>query len=244
MNSFNIKIANTVIGIETVHILPYALSRDFLTDDKYDFKITSTQKDIDETKAMFFKNNGFNLSWDGNVETMVVLHKVAERIVEYNTFAMHGAAIAFQDAAYIFTADSGVGKTTHILKWLNTIPESFVVNGDKPFIHIDETPLVCGSPWAGKENLYTNTSVPLKAIIIMERHDNNIIRRIPFIEAFPYLFKQCYRSKDVEKIKKTLNLIKRLEDKVSFYHFLFNNYQDDCLDVVYRALTLSSLTID
>ena len=239
MCHFNINIANTVIEIETVHVLPYALSRKFLTNDECDFKVKSTQKDIDEAAAKFYDDNGFRLLWDGNIETMVVLRKVAEGLIDHDTFAMHGAAIAVNNNGFLFTADSGVGKTTHILKWLNKITESFVVNGDKPFIHVGDMPLVCGSPWAGKENLYTNTTVPLKAIIIMERNANNIIRKISFAEAFPYLYKQSHRPKDTEKLKRTINLIKSLDNKVSFYHFLFNNYKEDCLDVAYRALTLN-----
>ncbi|MBQ0065579.1 MAG: hypothetical protein KBT48_07415 [Firmicutes bacterium] len=47
----------------------------------------------------------------------------------------------------MFTAVLGTGKTTHTRLWLKNLPESFVVNGDKPLLQIDkEQTLVCGTP--------------------------------------------------------------------------------------------------
>lgn len=236
MSHFCIDVANTNIEIETVHVLPYALSRQFLTDKAPDFKVISTQNDIDILKPVFEAENGLTTSWDGDIETMVVLRGVAEGLVDFGAFAIHGAAIAVNNNAFLFTADSGVGKTTHILKWLNNVPNCFVVNGDKPFIRIDDIPIVCSSPWAGKESLYTNTKVPLKAIVFMERSSDNVINEISFMEAFPMLYKQVYRPKDAKKMKKTLALLNKLRQKVTFYKFRFNNFKSDCLETAYNAL--------
>lgn len=236
MSHFCIDVADTIIEIETVHVLPFALSRQFLTKKAPDFKVISTQNDIDALKPIFQAENGLTVSWDGNIETMVVLRKVAEGLIDFGVFAMHGAVIAVDNNAYLFTADSGVGKTTHILKWLRNIPNSYVVNGDKPFIRIKDIPYACGSPWAGKENLYTNTKVPLKAIVIMERSFDNFINEISFVEAFPMLYKQIYRPRNAEKMKRTLSLLKAVGQKVTIYKFGFNNYKNDCLETAYSAL--------
>jgi len=236
MSHFNINIADVVIEIDTIHVLPYALSRSFSTNEPSVFTIHSTQADIDETKSIFQSVNGLNASWDGNIEMIVVLRKLAEGLINYNTVVMHGAAIAVNNNAFLFIADSGVGKTTHVLKWLNRLPDSYIVNGDKPFIRIEHQPFVYGSPWAGKENLYTNTKVPLKAIIIMTRNDDNIMNELSFSKAFIDLYKQVYRPKDTEKMKKTLSLLKAFDQRVSFYHFKFNNFKDDCFDVAYNTL--------
>ena len=142
------------------------------------------------------------------------------------------------EETYIFSAASGTGKTTHICKWLRHLPKAFVVNGDKPFLKFknDGTVLACGSPWAGKENLYTNTMVPLKAIVLMERAEENHIEQISFAEAFPFLLQQIYRPINEEKMRKTLQMLQRLSLAVTFWRFQCNNYKDDCFDVIYNAL--------
>lgn len=236
MSHFKIDVANTIIEIETVHVLPFALSRQFLTDKASDFSIISTQNDIDILKPVFERENGFTASWDGDIETMVLLRKVVEGLIDFDALAIHGAAIAVDDKAFLFTADSGVGKTTHILKWLKNLQNAYVVNGDKPFIRIDDIPMVYSSPWAGKEGLYTNTKVPLKAIVLMERSQDNSIYRVPFKEAFPMLYKQVYRPLEAEKMRRTLVLLKSIGKNVPIYKFEFNNHKNDCFDTAYNAL--------
>ena len=237
MSVFNIKIANTVIGIETVHVLPFALSRKFLTDEEPDIRINSTQNDIDVEKPLYEAENGLTASWDGSVEVTVVLRKVAESILDRGAFVIHGSAIAVDNEAYLFTANSGVGKTTHSLKWLKHISGAYPVNGDKPLILTGDVPLACGSPWAGKESLYTNKMVPLKAIVLLERSEKNEIHPISFAEAFLFLLQQIHRPEETEKMRKTLSLLKTLDGKVDFYRFQMNNYREDCLQVSYEALT-------
>ena len=52
---------------------------------------------------------------------------------------MHGAVIRYKGKAYLFTAPSGTGKTTHIRQWLKKAEGTFVVNGDKPLIKVENT---------------------------------------------------------------------------------------------------------
>ena len=236
MNRFKIKIANKTIEIETVHVLTKALSRKFLCDGTPDFKIVSTQEDIDKERYTYETSNGLSASWDGNIEATVVLRKLAELFPEYGAFAMHGAAIAYDNNAYVFSGRSGIGKTTHIMHWLKNLPDAYVVNGDKPFILADDEPMVCGSPWAGKESMNSNTIVPIKAMAFLERAEENSIQRISFSQAFPMLYQQTYRSTDSNHVRKTLNLLKKLDGKVSFYLFKINNFKDDCFQTAYNTL--------
>ena len=55
---------------------------------------------------------------------------------------MHGAVVAIDNKAYMFTANSGVGKTTRAKLWLNEYPDSIIVNGDKPLIKITENIII------------------------------------------------------------------------------------------------------
>ena len=239
LKSAKIKVAGRVVEINTIYRNTLWLCRDFFTDEEADFSITSTQEDIDSDRSVLRHENNDVLFQDGIVEYNVILRKISEELLDYNTLLIHGAAVAVDKEVYLFTAPSGTGKTTHVLKWLENCQNAFVVNGDKPFVVMDkkeEFPVVCGSPWAGKEKMYTNIMLPLKAIIIMERNEDNYIQQISFIEAFPDLYKQVYRPQNELKMKKTLDLLKHFNFKVSLWKFYFNNFKDDCFNVVYNAL--------
>ncbi|QUC68198.1 hypothetical protein [Aristaeella hokkaidonensis] len=237
MYNFKIKIAGRIIDVETLHTRPQAICRGYTTDGVADFKIVSTQSEIDKDKKVCeTANHGKCDAWDGLAEEYTLLRLLADRFIDEGVLLYHGAAIALSGKGYIFSASSGTGKTTHINLWRKNKPETVVVNGDKPFILTGEVPYICGSPWAGKEGYNTNTIVPLNAVVFLERAERNSIREISFIEAFPYLYQQAYRPEPIEKVRKTLQMIQSLQGKVSFYEFKIDNFQDDCFQVAYDAL--------
>ena len=140
-----------------------------------------------------------------------------------DTFLMHGSVVALDNQAYMFTAPSGVGKTTRTRLWLDLYPDSIVVNGDKPLIKITSTEAIaCGTPWCGKEGWNTNTMVPLRAIFLLERADEgeeSSCEEISLGKAFPFLLQQTHRPEDPDLMRKTLSLLKSLEGKVKIYRF-------------------------
>ena len=175
-------------------------------------------------------------------ETLAVYRKISEEMLQFDTFLMHGAVVAEHNKAYLFTAESGTGKTTHIRKWIKNIDGSIVVNGDKPLIKVTDTQVfACGTPWCGKEHMNTNTVVPLRAVVLMERGSNNVIEEVSYGQAFSFLLYQTYCPKDIDKLKKTLTLLSRMKGKVRFFKFRFNNYKSDAFEVAYKALTCERL---
>ena len=234
LNEINIQIAGHVIGIKSKYRISPTLYANFRTEMKADVYITINDEDIDFTRAQ-----KYNLATI-KIKPQNVLRKISEVLLQFDVLLLHGAVVAVNGKSYLFTAPSGIGKTTHILKWLKHLPDACVVNGDKPFIKFggdnNTLPMACGSPWAGKENMYTNTMVPLNAIILMERSENNHITQISFDEAFPTLLQQTYRPESIEKMRKTLKLLQRINSTVKFYRFQCNNFKDDCFDVAYNAL--------
>ena len=171
-------------------------------------------------------------------ESVLVHRLIVEAMLDYGVFLMHGAAIAVGNEAYLFSARSGTGKTTHIQKWLQSLMDSYVVNGDKPMIAVrPDGVLACGTPWCGKEHFGKNAVVPLRRIVFMQRDQDNRMEVIPFRSAFPMLLEQIYRPSDVDQMRKTLNLLSGLRDRVTFYKFYFNNFRDDAFQVSYNTLT-------
>ncbi len=237
---FKILIAGHVIQAETLHVRSMAMCRDFICEGTPDLSIRITPEDLEEAKERYRETNEVREYWEGFLETIVLHEKLSNSLLPYGIFMMHGAAVAYRGAAYLFTGRSGIGKTTHVKKWLERLPEAFIVNGDKPFIQTfggGAPPLAYASPWAGKESMYTNVSVPLKSIVFIERTEENSMQRISFAQAFPSFLQQVHHPEDEQLMRETLCLMQRAGSAVSFWRFRCNNYKDDCFDVAYNALT-------
>ena len=238
---FKIKLADTVIAISSIYDDVYNMCFDYLFDGEESFNVNITPEDIQYERkksileAKLEKLPIYNFP-DSYLETLAVYRKIAVNMLENNTFLMHGSAVAVENKAFIFTAPSGTGKTTHTRLWLDNIPGAFVVNGDKPLIKVkDGMCTVCGTPWSGKEGLNTNTSVPLSAICILERGKENHISEIPFREVYPLLFGQIYKPQKGEDIVKTIELIKELANSVRFYK-LSCNMNPDAAKVAFEGM--------
>ena len=238
MNLFRIKVANHVIEIEAGFKDTIAWCRDFITDNEPDLFLKMTENDLEKEKKQFLNDNTIHMPSNSYLEFIALHRKLSEILIDQRTVLMHGAAIALHDNAYIFVAPSGTGKTTHIQKWMECCQDTIVINGDKPYVSINDDNVVfaCSSPWAGKENMYTNMNVPLKSIIIMERAEKNQIKHVCYAEALPFLLKQIYHPNNMSKIHKVLQMIGDLQHSVSLFSFDCNNFEDDCFDVAYRAL--------
>lgn len=209
--------------------------KDYMTQNEPDCDISINEDEIIDLKRKIFSIYNYLLS-DSEAENIAVRNRVSESIIDYNGFQIHGAAIAVDNQCYIFTADSGIGKTTHIKLWLKHLKNAFVVNGDHPIIRTEPNLLVYGSPWCGKEKMNKNVAVPLKAIIIMERDSRNEITEIGLNEAVIDLLRQVHKSSNPIKVKKTLELLSSLDRRVKFYKFRFNNFSEDAFRVSYGKI--------
>lgn len=235
--SFRIDMAGRIIEIHSLYPKVYEMCKRFYSESvlEPDIQIDIIEDEIVEEQLQAGEHY-FSLNSD-YFETLVIYRKISENMLHFNTFLMHGAVVAFGKEAFLFTAESGTGKTTHVKKWLENKNDCYIVNGDKPLIKItDSQAIACGTPWSGKEHLYTNCMVPLKAIVLMERSEDNFIENISFGDAFTFLLKQTHRPNDTKLMIKTLELLKQLNGKVSFYKYHFNNLKEDAFDVSFNAL--------
>ena len=171
------------------------------------------------------------------LELLAVYRRIAEQMPFRDTFLFHGSAVAVDGAAYLFTARSGTGKSTHTRLWREMLGDRAVmVNDDKPLIRLTEDgAVVYGTPWNGKHRLGANISVPLKAVCILERAKQNTIRAITREEAFPMLIQQSYRPLDPAALAKTLSLVDRLSRTVSLYR-LGCNMDPEAAELSYNIM--------
>lgn len=226
-----LKIAGLLIDVKNKYSYFDKMAEGFSGEGKADFSVSAAQKVIDKAIA---ENPEYS---EGYVESLEIYRIICRKILEYDAMLMHCAAISVDNEAYLFTAKSGTGKTTHISLWKKKFGERcFVVNGDKPILRIiDKKFYACGTPWRGKENFGTNLNVPIKAVCILERGEKNEIEKIPPHEAISTVITQTLRTNDMYEMEKMLTLTDRLLSSVPFYR-LKCNMEDEAATVSYEAM--------
>ena len=208
------QFAGKTVEVNSLYGQVHSYCAEYLTNEPADFAVTITQADID-----YERSRAETPGWpDAYLEELAVYRKISEKMPDYDTILFHGSVIAVDGAAYMFTAKSGTGKSTHTALWRRLFGERAVmVNDDKPLLHIGDVVTAYGTPYDGKHRLSNRIAVPLKAICILERAAENSIVKITREEAFPMLVQQAYRPNDVFALQKTLTLVDRLADKVELY---------------------------
>lgn len=151
------------------------------------YKINGMQNLLKFEEAILFsdcdwKNNyiiGQNIQ---NVELLIAkvfyAHALKNHILQ-----CHSALIETNNSSgLMFLGPSGIGKTTQAELW-NRHRDALIINGD--IVFVQETPkafLGWGTPWHGSSPYCENTSVPLKAMIVLKQSPENSIRELTGFE--------------------------------------------------------------
>ena len=241
MVQFTITVAGISAEIHALYSSTKTFCQDYLSNDVPLFSVTITQQDIDyernkSEKESRLTGNPVLHYKDSYLETLAVYRKLTEKLLHYHIILFHGAVLTMEEKAYLFTAPSGTGKTTHIHLWKQVFGNSVsILNGDKPLLKITQDGIfACGTPWQGKENEGENRIVPLKAICILERSETNRIESMTFSQAFPVLLQQTYRPTKTEAFIKTMKLIRELH-QVDLYR-LGCNMNSEAAEVAYVGM--------
>lgn len=136
-----------------------------------------------------------------------------ERILNYDGMLLHSSAVVVDGKAYLFTADSGTGKSTHTSLYRRVFGDerARILNDDKPVIRRENGEFVAyGTPWSGKTDLNLNLRVPIGGICLLRRGEKNVIRKMKPREALFALLGQTIRPKEPERMTKLLELINEL----------------------------------
>ena len=236
------KIADHVFSVESIYPDVHKYCRDYRTDEPSEFTLRVTPEDIEYERALSTKDRVFP---DGYLEELAVYRKIAELAPSFNTFLFHGSCVAVDGKGYLFTAKSGIGKSTHTKLWCDLFPDRAVmVNDDKPLIRVDKDGVfIYGTPYNGKHRRGSNICVPLTAICLLSRGKENHIERITEKAAYPVLFAQTYRSKDPIVLQKTLTLLDGMLSHVRLYD-LKCNMKIEAAKTAYEGINEPDATLD
>ena len=242
MVSFSIKIAGKVAAVHAFFESSKEHCKAYLVSQMPDFAVTITQDDLmtEREKAArtdIAEGKQVRDVTDAQLEITAIQRKIAQELVDYDTVLFHGSVVAVDGCAYLFTAKSGTGKSTHTRLWREMLGKrALMVNDDKPFLRVTEHEiLACGSPWNGKHRLGANLEVPLKAICILERGTENHITVMKPQDALYMLLQQSNRPVGAKRLGKYLELVDRIAATVPIYQ-LRCNMEPEAAMVSYRAM--------
>ena len=238
MKPFQIKIADTVFEVHCGFDATKELFRDYLCDaDRADRTVSVSCMDI--VREHFRTSTMFELTEERAkmLDPSLLHRRICDLLVERQTLMLHGCVVATNDAGVVFVAPSGVGKTTHAQLWLSHLPESYILNGDKPMIRVADDITVFGTPWCGKEGFNRNTSVKLKAICVLKRSQQNQLRSLTVNEAVTSILGQVYFPKSPELQMQVFSSFDRMVHAVRLYQLDMDNFAED-------AFTVSSQILD
>lgn len=208
---------------------------DYVTAKEPQMVIEVTKEDI--VKERMTADDG-DIYPDGYLESLAFYRKFCEAVALQNILLFHSAAVEVDGKAYLFTAPSGTGKTTHISLWKKIHGEKMtIVNGDKPLLKVNSDEIIVyGTPWDGKERQSTNTCAKVAGICIITRGKENKINRITSSEALATLMSQTFRPASAESLKKTVEGVITLSAKIPVWK-LECNISEEAARVSYEAMS-------
>ena len=236
------KIAGKVIEVNSLYPLVQAYCADYRTEAEADFVVTVTPEEL--RYEQYITDREWKLEGlepmvfpPEELEITAVCRLICEKMTDFNTILYHSSAIAVDGEAFLFTALSGTGKSTHTRLWRELLGERAVmVNDDKPMLRVQNGEVtVFGTPWNGKHRLSRDLAVPVKALCLLERSETNFIERIQPMAFYPKLMQQAYRPVDPAGTARVLTLLDELFAAVPVYR-LGCNMELDAARLSYETM--------
>lgn len=241
-----LTLADVNVEVETLSEYSKEACRNYLISEDCvpNIHVHMTSSDIDkarhglqaEAERFHFKPYSYSIE---QMEWVYLYTKICDRLIDYNVLLFHGSCLSINGAGYMFSAPSGTGKSTHARMWRETFGNRVVmINDDKPLVRVaeDGSAAVYGSPWCGKHNLNTNTSVPLRAIIALNRGTTNRIEKVPRKKAYSYLLsKGIFYPDGASKRLKVAALLDKMNQKVDYYQ-CWCDISHEAAQVVYDGI--------
>ena len=122
MKEIKIQIAGRTVAVGAMYESTCRFLCEYQWEGTAEFSVEISPEDIalEREKAMredALEGYPIRQYSDAYLETTAVQRKIAEKLFDYDTLLFHGSTIAVDNQAYLFTAKSGTGKSTHTRLW-------------------------------------------------------------------------------------------------------------------------------
>jgi len=171
----------------------------------------------------------YELQKNHGVEDSQLAYNVLGTVFSYviqmhGGFVFHSSSVCYNNRGVAFSAKSGTGKSTHTNLWLQQFNECFVLNDDTPVIHsgADGKFYISGTPWAGTTGINRNVTVPLKAIVFLERSAENSMEQISASDAMNSMFEGIRTPLTVKMLTYVIDSFNKMFAQVPVYKLKCN----------------------
>lgn len=212
------KIADVIVGMDIKYerLKKQAEPYRFNTDNP-EIILSVPEKATQRAKERFKELD------DGEIEYLLMGALFYDKLLDFDGLMLHSSAVAVGNTAYLFSADSGVGKSTHTTLWTKTIDGAVIVNDDKPAIRsVNGKLYVYGTPFSGKYDKSINKSFLLGGICFLERGEENYIVETDVASALPLFLKQSSGMLGKDRISLRLSVTDKILSGAKLYKMKCN----------------------
>lgn len=230
-----LKIADVVFDANIRYKYTAEMCKNYMYsgDELPEFTAVVTKEDILSEKKLAPEYH------DAYLESLALFRKLCDFCLSNKDgIIFHSSAIAVDGNAYLFTAPSGTGKSTHARLWRELLGDkAIMINDDKPIIrYIDGDFYVYGTPWNGKHRLDTNGRAKIKAICAIRQAKENSIRKADCSEMLITILNQTIRPTEVDKVDKLFGLIDKMLGSVDLYS-MGCNISQQAAEMAYNTMS-------
>ena len=228
----HVKLGDTVIGVYFHFIENEKRFSIFFTEAKPQYLVEISPSRLMEEKEKMHEVYPGRVFSDIDVEFNALYTEIPSLLFKQDIITFHGVLVEMNNEGYLFTGDSGVGKSTHAGYWTEVFsPDARIINGDKPLLQINEGGVFgYGSPWMGKENIGVNQQIRIKAICFIQRNTNNSV--CPLKNNSETVEKLIRQTMIMGREQKLLDLFRWYKNALNYVEI----YQLDCTNSKEAAL--------
>ena len=226
-----------IAGLKTEYYVRGKLLRERSESYKADFSDDEVQirLNVKEDFIRQKKEELPHLSLDDH-EYMWTGEAFYNEILKHDGMMLHSSCVEKDGFAYLFSAKSGTGKSTHTHLWLKNLEGTRIINDDKPALILENGKwYACGTPFSGKTDENVDVKVPIRALVFLHRSEKNEVKRMPTVQAIGMLLSQTIRPNSKELAEKMLDLADKLLTKVPVFS-LGCNMDDEAAIVAYNEI--------
>ena len=223
-------------GIAGLRVAMNTFGRTAVQAEQYEIPIAGNP-DILISPAEIPADSALTAYQKSDLEYVNTCRQFYTELLRYQGMMLHSSCVVLDGRAYLFTATSGTGKSTHTNLWLQRFGDrAYILNDDKPALRFEDGAWYAyGTPWSGKHDISRNIRIPVAGIAILERGAENEISPFTGYEAISFIMNQIVRPKEASYRIFLLEIMDRLMQYVPVWK-LKCNMNPEAAEVSYQAM--------
>lgn len=218
------KIADIIVSMDQ----KYKETEDWYTPYLYNGNAKPDMTiDVSDEELEYFVREGVDITHPIS-ENICLSNAFNFRLIKHFGGSIHSSAVLYNNKVYLFSASSGVGKSTLTRRICRLFPDAVIINDDRPSYRlIDGKCMVYGTPFAGGTAVQQNLSGELGGVIFVERAGESRLKKISSGQAITLLLQQVRLRKNKKIMDRLMSMLSHIITNYPFYLLSCNNSDDD-----------------